>query len=707
MHHLKKHLCKRAIIFLFALFLALGIFSTVSAQTPAACSVTPQTIYIGSAPFFTSTGDYSSLQYPITWHFSGFCTSSGRLTSPRQIPPCYGVASKSVGSFDEHLTVTEANGAVHASDNCSVTVSNITISLTAYPMAPQLGGTVTFSAISLPDDRQFSYIWSEPICPSTSNTCTVTMDNPSYTISVHARDNLGNVSATQTLTVTAVAGTPTPAPGPGCNDSDGGFDPYISGTTTGTDTYNNTYTGTDVCVDSYNLLEYTCGTDLTINGGLLENTYFCPTGCLNGACNLGAPPTITINSPIQGDQWIVGDDYVVSWSCPDCTAGSYIIGGLYDNSTRQPVDSSININTDDLMGSYDFIIANLDSGSYYLRLFNSPSPTDFNNVITQADSGTINLTSAPSLTPVQSDILSVQDASLQYISASNGYYAFCGSSAVANIKNDVNGNNFSFDCKDGANSAGCWDGGNPLTSSFYALACNNNDPTDCYCTDRSGQFYSGTASSFATPISSNCVCYIFPVTGVSLNKNSETLYVGNTDQLTATVLPSDATDQNVNWSSSNASIASVDVNGLVRALALGSATITAATVNGNYTSTDVVTVMANPQSGAYSEIMALQSAASQYYMLNNSYYAFCYSDAANNIKNIMMGVGGTYACGDGDTATACWKGSMDASKNNWYGLLCNNSNDCYCVDSTPMGSFPSSGTYNSFIMATSGNCTCH
>jgi hypothetical protein len=55
--------------------------------------------------------------------------------------------------------------------------------------------------------------------------------------------------------------------------------------------------------------------------------------------------------------------------------------------------------------------------------------------------------------------------------------------------------------------------------------------------------------------------------------------IGDTYQLTATVLPSDAT-QTVTWTSDNAEIATVSADGLITAVSPGMATITAETVNG-------------------------------------------------------------------------------------------------------------------------------
>ncbi len=68
--------------------------------------------------------------------------------------------------------------------------------------------------------------------------------------------------------------------------------------------------------------------------------------------------------------------------------------------------------------------------------------------------------------------------------------------------------------------------------------------------------------------------------------------VGGTVDLNETVLPSNATNKSVTWSSSNAAIATVNSTGLVTAVAAGSATITVTTVSGSKTATCVVNVSA-------------------------------------------------------------------------------------------------------------------
>ena len=72
------------------------------------------------------------------------------------------------------------------------------------------------------------------------------------------------------------------------------------------------------------------------------------------------------------------------------------------------------------------------------------------------------------------------------------------------------------------------------------------------------------------------------VTGVNLNKTSAEIYLNNDTgfSVSATVSPSNATNKNITWSSSNSNIASVN-NGYITAHNPGAATITVKTVDGN------------------------------------------------------------------------------------------------------------------------------
>lgn len=83
---------------------------------------------------------------------------------------------------------------------------------------------------------------------------------------------------------------------------------------------------------------------------------------------------------------------------------------------------------------------------------------------------------------------------------------------------------------------------------------------------------------------------IYKVTGVSLSSNTLTLDVGESEALTATITPSNATDKSVTWKSSDTNIATVDANGKVIAASVGTTTITIETKDGEFTATCTVTV---------------------------------------------------------------------------------------------------------------------
>ena len=107
----------------------------------------------------------------------------------------------------------------------------------------------------------------------------------------------------------------------------------------------------------------------------------------------------------------------------------------------------------------------------------------------------------------------------------------------------------------------------------------------------------GTATITATTVDggkkATCVVTVttqsIAVTGVTLDKTTDTITVGSTDQLEATVSPSNATNKNVVWSSSNEGVAMVE-DGLITAIGVGTATITAKTVDGGKKATCVVTI---------------------------------------------------------------------------------------------------------------------
>ena len=85
-----------------------------------------------------------------------------------------------------------------------------------------------------------------------------------------------------------------------------------------------------------------------------------------------------------------------------------------------------------------------------------------------------------------------------------------------------------------------------------------------------------------------------PVTSVMLSPSSANLTTGQVVQITSTVLPDNASDSSLLWESSNSSVASVDSNGYVSAVAPGSTTITAVSVSTPSVMANVSVVVARP-----------------------------------------------------------------------------------------------------------------
>lgn len=105
-------------------------------------------------------------------------------------------------------------------------------------------------------------------------------------------------------------------------------------------------------------------------------------------------------------------------------------------------------------------------------------------------------------------------------------------------------------------------------------------------------------NSFETPAPSASMIVrsstITHVTGISLDQTSASIEKGHTLTLVATVVPGDATNPTVNWTSSNDEIATVSNSGVVTAVAEGGpVTITATTEDGGLTATCEITVFVN------------------------------------------------------------------------------------------------------------------
>jgi len=80
------------------------------------------------------------------------------------------------------------------------------------------------------------------------------------------------------------------------------------------------------------------------------------------------------------------------------------------------------------------------------------------------------------------------------------------------------------------------------------------------------------------------------VTGVTLNKSSLSIKVSANETLIATLAPTNATNTKVTWKSSNTAVATVDSNGKVKGIKVGTAIITVSSQEGSKTDSCTVTV---------------------------------------------------------------------------------------------------------------------
>jgi len=121
--------------------------------------------------------------------------------------------------------------------------------------------------------------------------------------------------------------------------------------------------------------------------------------------------------------------------------------------------------------------------------------------------------------------------------------------------------------EDGGGSGG-------FTSNVTGLTVGITYYVRAYATNNVGTGY-GDPISFTTSQ--------IRVTGITLNTSSLTLLPPETSSLTATVMPEDAYNKTVSWTSSNIAVATVTETGLVTAVANGITTITATTNDGGLT----------------------------------------------------------------------------------------------------------------------------
>ncbi|MFB9328003.1 Ig-like domain-containing protein [Paenibacillus aurantiacus] len=123
-------------------------------------------------------------------------------------------------------------------------------------------------------------------------------------------------------------------------------------------------------------------------------------------------------------------------------------------------------------------------------------------------------------------------------------------------------------------------------SDYAAAQANKWDPSHQYQLDKdTSDLITVTAGLIKNPN--------IPMTSLSMTASTMYLVAGTASQIAVTYSPSYATNSNLVWTSSNPSVAIVDGNGVVVAIAKGIATITAKTADGSLQAVNTVTVSDN------------------------------------------------------------------------------------------------------------------
>ena len=147
----------------------------------------------------------------------------------------------------------------------------------------------------------------------------------------------------------------------------------------------------------------------------------------------------------------------------------------------------------------------------------------------------------------------------------------------------------------------------------------SSDDSSLVSVDESGNIVGlavGTTSIIATTVDGDFVAEaiitvidesIVSVSGITVTPDATNLVIGGTLVLEASIEPLDASNQNVVWSSADVSIVSVDANGELIGVSLGTSVISVTTVDGNFVAQSTVTVVENGQVNVTGIDLAIES----------------------------------------------------------------------------------------------------
>ncbi len=149
------------------------------------------------------------------------------------------------------------------------------------------------------------------------------------------------------------------------------------------------------------------------------------------------------------------------------------------------------------------------------------------------------------------------------------------------------------------------------------------------------------------------------VSNITLNKTSATYFKNKTDTLQATVSPSDAMNKNLTWTSSNASVVTVDQTGKITTVSEGTATITCKATDGSGKSATCKITVAKPVESVSLNFVAYTLAKGKTVTLKATVKP---TDATN--KNV------TWTSSDTSVATVSSSGVVTALKGGTAVITC-------------------------------------
>ena len=233
----------------------------------------------------------------------------------------------------------------------------------------------------------------------------------------------------------------------------------------------------------------------------------------------------------------------------------------------------------DNINRHNNLLNDVDNELVYDNKNNSTTETKDNS--TASDKNTTNNSSKDNSTNSNKNNSS-SSSSKNNSSSSSSKNNSSSNSNKNNSSSSSNKNNSSSSNKNNSSSSSNKNNSSSSNKNNSSSSSNKNNSSSSNKNNSSSSSNNNSSNSNNNNSSSTKPSQTVKVTGVSLNKTSAEIYLNNDTgfSVSATVSPSNATNKNITWSSSNSNIASVN-NGYITAHNPGAATITVKTVDGN------------------------------------------------------------------------------------------------------------------------------